>query len=81
VGKVRTETIKRVANELVDKYPKRFTNAFDENKKGVEELVNYESKRLRNLIAGYVTRLKCIQEMRATLPIIEDTETSFEENE
>lgn len=81
MGKVRTETVKRISNELVQKYPDRFTKVFEDNKKTVEQLVNFESKRLRNLIAGYTTTLKCIQEARASLPVIEEAETPPEENE
>ena len=81
MGKVRTETVKRLANELVQKYPDRFTKLFEDNKKTVEELVNYESKKLRNLIAGYVTTLKCIEETRASLPVVEEEETAPEESE
>ena len=81
MGKVRTETVKRLAKELVQKYPDRFTKLFEDNKKTVEKLVNYESKKLRNLIAGYATTLKCIQETRASLPIVDETETPPEENE
>ncbi len=81
LGKVRTETVKRVAAEVLRKYPDRFVNTFDENKNAVQVLVNFESKRLRNLIAGYVTRLKRTEEMRASLPITDDTDTSLEEVE
>lgn len=80
MGKVRTETIKRVAAELLEKYPTRFTNTFDDNKKTVQTLVIFDSKRLRNLIAGYVTRLKRTQEIRASLPITDDTEISSGED-
>ena len=81
MGKVRTETVKRVARELLQRYPSRFTNTFDENKNSVQVLVNFESKRLRNLIAGYATRLKRTEEMRASLPITDDMDTSLDEVE
>lgn len=78
MGKVRTETIKRVARELAQSYPGRFTGAFEENKKTVEELVDYKSKKVRNLIAGYVTRIQRIEETRAAPTVVEQTQSPQE---
>lgn len=57
MGNVRSEKVKRIARELFRRDPSRFTADFEENKKLVESLVSIPSKRLRNTIAGYVTRL------------------------
>lgn len=54
---MRPEHIKRVAKELVERFPDRFTTDFESNKKLVEEFTNLSSTKLRNRIAGYVTRL------------------------
>jgi small subunit ribosomal protein S17e len=54
-----------VARELLEKYPARFSGDFEANKVSVNELVFTKSKRLRNRIAGYVTRLTVIQADRA----------------
>ena len=67
MGKVRTETVKRAARELVEKFPDRFTNEYEANKLAVNELLRAPSKKLRNLIAGYVTRLKVIDANKATM--------------
>ena len=64
LGKVRTETVKRVSRELVRRFPDRFKGDFDADKEAVNELVNTQSKRLRNRIAGYVTRLKVVEAER-----------------
>ncbi len=56
MGRIRPTYIKRVAIELVEKYPKVFTADFETNKVLVGKLTNVESVRMRNLIAGYVTR-------------------------
>jgi small subunit ribosomal protein S17e len=58
LGKVRTETVKRAARELIERFPDKFTNEFESNKTAVNETVRAPSKKLRNLIAGYITRLK-----------------------
>ena len=57
VGKVRTEMVKRVAIELIDKYPKSFNTEFDHNKKFLSELNIGVSKKMRNKVAGYATRV------------------------
>lgn len=65
MGKVRIETVKRVSRELLRRYPDRFTGEFESDKQAVIELVATDSKRLRNRIAGYVTRLKVVEAERA----------------
>jgi small subunit ribosomal protein S17e len=57
MGKVRTEMVKRISLELLDKYPKSFSLVFEENKQFLKEINLDVSKKLRNKIAGYVTRL------------------------
>jgi len=64
LGKVRTETVKRISRELLRRYPDRFAGEFEADKKAVNELVITKSKRLRNRIAGYITRLKSVQAAR-----------------
>lgn len=56
MGKIRPTYIKRVALELVKKYPKAFSDDFEHNKLLVEKLTDVYSPAMRNRIAGYVTR-------------------------
>jgi small subunit ribosomal protein S17e len=67
LGKVRTETVKRAARELLERFPDKFTDEYEGNKLKVKELMRSPSKKLRNRIAGYVTRLKAIEAQRATM--------------
>ncbi|MBE0512058.1 30S ribosomal protein S17e [Candidatus Bathyarchaeota archaeon] len=60
MGKVRTEHVKRMARELVERFPDKFTTDFENNKKLVNALTNISSTKLRNRIAGYTTRLIAI---------------------
>jgi small subunit ribosomal protein S17e len=57
LGKVRTEQVKRIARQLLDKYPNKFTADFENNKKLVTEFTNISSIKLRNRVAGYAARL------------------------
>lgn len=55
MGNIRPTYIKRVAIELVERFPEQFTEAFDHNKLKVAELTDIQAKAVRNRIAGYVT--------------------------
>ncbi len=56
MGAIRPAVIKRVARELVEKYPDKFTADFNVNKELVEKYTNVQTKRVRNILAGYITR-------------------------
>jgi small subunit ribosomal protein S17e len=49
--------VKRVAIELIEKYPRSFNTEFDQNKKFLTELNIGISKKMRNKVAGYATRV------------------------
>jgi len=57
-GKVRTELVKKLARELVERFPEKFTTGFENNKKLVDTFTNISSKKLRNRVAGYITQLQ-----------------------
>jgi small subunit ribosomal protein S17e len=57
MGTVRTEQIKRIARELLDKYPHKFSTDFEKNKILVNEYTNISSTKVRNKVAGYTARL------------------------
>ena len=60
MGKVKTEQIKRVGKELMERFPDKFTTNFDENKRLVDTLTQGTTTRVRNQIAGYITRTKSL---------------------
>ncbi len=65
MGRIKTTLVKRVTNQMFDEHDDRFTTNFEENKAVVEQLANVPSKKIRNIIAGYATRLKKKQEATA----------------
>jgi len=67
LGKVRTDTVKRAARELIEKFPDKFTGEYESNKAAVNEVLAAPSKKLRNLIAGYVTRLKVVEAAKVSM--------------
>ena len=62
MGKVKTEQIKRLAKELMTKFPNKFSTNFDENKLMVSQLTVGATTRVRNQVAGYITRTKILNE-------------------
>ena len=62
MGNIRPTYVKRVAIELVERFPEQFNGDFDHNKKKVSELADFQGKALRNRVAGYVTRYRLQQE-------------------
>jgi small subunit ribosomal protein S17e len=57
MGKVRTEMIKRLSLDLIDRYPYSFLPEFEPNKQFLKEIGLEVSKKLRNRIAGYITTI------------------------
>ena len=57
MGRIKTSMVKRVTLDLVRDYRSDFKQSFDKNKEVLQEKAEIPSKKLRNVIAGYVTRL------------------------
>jgi small subunit ribosomal protein S17e len=55
LGSVRTEQIKRTANELIRRFPDKFSHDFESNKRVVDTLIIGATIKVRNQIAGYIT--------------------------
>jgi len=73
LGKVRTETVKRIAKDLLERHPDKFTVDYEANKQVIDQIVDSRSKRLRNRISGYVTGLKKMEE-RNKAPLTPSTQ-------
>ena len=58
MGRIKTKLAKARTNEVFEKYHEEFTIDFDENKKVLDSVQVGASKKLRNVIAGYATRMK-----------------------
>ena len=78
MGKVKTEQIKRLAKELIRRFPEKFSTNFDENKNLVSQLTVGITTRVRNQVAGYITRTYTLDQKG--VPLQED-EILLEENE
>jgi len=55
---LKSTQIKRFSQVLLEKYPDRFSTDFGENKISVGELADIESKKVKDQIAGHITKIK-----------------------
>jgi small subunit ribosomal protein S17e len=53
---IKPSYIKTIGTELVSKQRENFSNNFEENKQQLDKSAVIGSKRVRNRIAGYITR-------------------------
>lgn len=57
MGRIKTKMVKRLAFQLFNKHQNYLKENFEDNKKVVESFMSNPSKKIRNTVAGYVTRL------------------------
>lgn len=63
MGRIRTKQIKRLGQKFLDTHKSQFSEKFEDNKQKVQELSDVKTKKLRNMIAGYITKkLKSAEE-------------------
>ena len=58
MGRVKTAFIKARGREIFEEYKDSLSSDFEKNKKIVSKVTRLESKKIRNILAGYVTTLK-----------------------
>ena len=58
MGRIKTTYLKRKTKELFKTHSEQVTTDFSQNKEVTNKFTKLYSKKLRNIIAGYVTRLK-----------------------
>ncbi len=66
MGRIKTILAKRSGAKFIKLFPKTFSKDYDKNKQALGEVGKIPSKKLRNVIAGYITRLKEREEKEAT---------------
>jgi small subunit ribosomal protein S17e len=74
--------IKRIATELLERYPDKFGLDFNTNKSVIGEVAIIRSKVLRNELAGYITshlRKQAAQEKASMASVVGETEEEVEE--
>lgn len=62
MGRIKTLQIKRLTNEIFEKFKDRISREYQGNKDFLDSSIQISSKKIRNIIAGYLTRLAKTQE-------------------
>jgi small subunit ribosomal protein S17e len=76
------DRVKRMSNELLERYPDKFTIDFNKNKEAIHNYAQIRSKELRNKIAGYITAIvnRNITQQNASMAYSEDIVESTDES-
>ena len=56
MGRIKITAIKTLANNMVEEFGDRFSSDFEKNKTSLNEIKDIKSKKIRNMLAGYITR-------------------------
>lgn len=57
MGRIKNKIVKRATREIVEKFYGKLTEDFYLNKKIIEQVTDVTSKKIKNQIAGYTTRV------------------------
>jgi len=57
MGRIKTKLIKRITLSLYKEHREELKGDYEENKKIVTKFLDIPSNKMRNIIAGYATRL------------------------
>jgi len=66
MGRIKTTMIKNLGEELFEKNADKFSEDYEKNKLILKELVYMKSKKMRNILAGYITTLKKMERAKAS---------------
>ncbi len=57
MGRIKNKIVKRASREIVEKFYGKLTEDFYLNKKVIEQVTDVQSKKIKNQIAGFTTRI------------------------
>jgi len=57
MGRIKTKLVKRVTKQLVAEHKEEFSEDYNKNKEVLKKYIIVKSPKIRNVIAGYTTRL------------------------
>ena len=55
MGRIKTSAVKNYAKDMIVDHGDKFSGEFEHNKKALNELKPMKSKKMRNVIAGYIS--------------------------
>ena len=57
MGRIKTKLIKRITTQILKEHGEDFNSDFTDNKETMTKFADFPSKKLKNIISGYATRL------------------------
>lgn len=57
MGRIKTMKVKSLTRNIIEKYEDQMATDFKGNKDALKKVADIPSKKLRNVVAGYATRL------------------------
>lgn len=57
MGRIRSVQIKKLAENLLEKHRDKLEKDFEKNKEVLDKILETESKKIRNRLAGYIAHL------------------------
>ena len=54
MGRIKNVAVKTLGNELIKEHGSKFSEDFEKNKKVLGEVKTIKSKKIRNILAGYI---------------------------
>lgn len=57
MGRIKSKLVRRIGNQILEASPESFSKSFEQNKKSLGSNT-LPSKRIRNMVAGYLSRVK-----------------------
>lgn len=56
MGSVKSVSVKNLGDKLIMEHGKKFSTDFEKNKTTLNEIKEIKSKKVSNILAGYITR-------------------------
>jgi small subunit ribosomal protein S17e len=58
MGRIKTSFVKHVGRDIFERHANEFTTDFHKNKEIINKYAFFVSKRMKNIVAGYITAMK-----------------------
>ena len=56
MGRVKSVSVKTLGDDIIREHSKELATDFEGNKRALAEIMDIKSKRIRNVLAGYITK-------------------------
>ncbi len=56
MGRIKNIPVKALGDQLIRDHSDKFTTDFEKNKEALGKLKDIKSKKIRNIVAGYITK-------------------------